>query len=389
MTHHVSKRASASPKPGLYLVASLLAGACLTASGASAQSGAPPTARAMGTIASVEAYWTPERLKSAEPLDMPQTTRSSARTGEAAPTGRSRYHRGSGPTHDVGRDLERQLFVPDRAAESGLAPMDFATTGFYFTTSRVFPNAAVKAYPNRAAGKLFFSDTVHGGNFVCSASAIAPRLIVTAGHCVAHGSPVAGTRHFYSNLLFVPAFNSGTAPFKQWTWTNATTTNNWFLSGSVPNLQDTAIVSLADQTHKGALRRLGDVTGWLGWWTLGGRQLNNHITQLGYPCNLDSCARMQVNNAAGIRIVSNNLEIGSLMSGGSSGGPWIQDHGVAPTGASGFTAGNWVVATTSYEYLPAASNMVLGASIFQNAGFGGHGFVDLWNLACTWQPGNC
>jgi hypothetical protein len=98
---------------------------------------------------------------------------------------------------------------------------------------------------------------------------------------------------------------------------------------------------------------------------------------------------MQINNAPGIRIVNNNLEMGSLMSGGSSGGPWIQDYGVAPTGASAFTAGNWVLAATSYEYLPAASNRVLGASIFQNAGFPGHGFLDLRNLACSWRAGNC
>jgi V8-like Glu-specific endopeptidase len=391
MTRIETTRASARLNHTVSLAAALVAGVCLIAPGAKAQDdGAPPSARATGAAARADVYWTPERMKSAVPLDMPKATGPAKRVGEAAPKGKAQLHRGSPPTVDVGRNMERQLYVPDRnGASSRAETRDFATPGFFFTTSRVFPDAATRAYPNRAAGKLFFSDTVHGGNFVCSASVIAPRLIVTAGHCVAHGSPNAGVRHFHSNFLFVPAFRNGVAPFRQWNWVRATTTNNWFLSGSVPNLQDTAIIELADQNFGGVSRRIGEITGWLGTWTLGGRQLNNHITQIGYPCNLDSCARMQINNAPGIRIVSNNLELGSLMSGGSSGGPWIQDHGVAPTGASAFTAGNWVLATTSYEYLPAATNRVMGASIFQNAGFRGHGFGDLRALACSWRVGNC
>jgi hypothetical protein len=147
-----------------------------------------------------------------------------------------------------------------------------------------------------------------------------------------------------------------------------------------------AIVGLADTVYKKQLRRIGSVTGWLGWWTLWGRQYPNHITQLGYPCNLDSCALMQINNAQGVRIVSNNVELGSLMQGGSSGGPWIQDYGVPPTGSSSYTAGNWVLGTTSYQYTGAS---VLGSSIFQNAGYSGGGFGDLWNTGCAWQTGNC
>jgi V8-like Glu-specific endopeptidase len=387
MMRNTLTRATARTTTGTSLAAALVAGVCL---GASIAEAAPPSTEAGRAGARVEGYWTAERLKNAVPLDMPVARGRVEQEGDAAPRGKPSFQEGSPPTLEVGRALERQLYEPDENdGASRVEARDFATPGFFFTTSRVFPTGTTRAYPNRASGKLFFSDTVHGGNFVCSASAIAPRLIVTAGHCVAHGSPNAAVRHFHSNFLYVPAFNLGAAPFRQWTWVRATTTNNWFLSGSVPNRQDVAIIELADQNFGGTLRRIGEVTGWLGWWTLGGRSLNNHITQLGYPCNLDSCARMQINNAPGIRIVNNNLEMGSLMSGGSSGGPWIQDYGVAPTGASAFTAGNWVLAATSYEYLPAASNRVLGASIFQNAGFPGHGFLDLRNLACSWRAGNC
>lgn len=374
------------------LCAFLGAGALAGAFGLeSAAAQAVPTARAIAPAASIEAYWTPERMQSAIPMDMPKADPSRTPAAAPASNGAATSRPGSAPTVDVGRGAERRLFVPnaDKRTAAEVGPADFGTAGYYHTTSRLFPNGAVRTYPNSAAGKLFFSDTVHGGNFVCSAAAITYRLIVTAGHCVAHGSTSAATRHFYSNILFVPAYNSGAAPFKQWPWVNATTTNNWFLSGSVPNAQDTAIVQVADVKFAGVFRRLGTVTGWLGWWTLGGRQLNNHITQLGYPCNLDSCEREQINSAGGVGIVSNNLEIGSLMGGGSSGGPWIQDYGVAPAGASTYTAGNWVLATTSYQYLGTPSPQRLGASIFQNAGYAGHGFGDLWNTACGWSPTNC
>lgn len=369
-----------------YLAAGLLAGA-FAAGSAAAQS--VVTTRAAVSAAKVEAYWTPERLKSAVPMDMPAADPSKKPSAAPASKGAPQRHLGSAPTLDVGDDLKRQLFASkaDKRsdARSEAEPTNFGTAGFYFTTSRLFPPAAAKAYPNSAAGQLFFSDIVHGGNFVCSASAISYRLVVTAGHCVAHGDPSAP--HFYANLLFVPATANGSAPYKQWPWTgNAVTTANWYFSGSVPNVQDVAIFETADQNYKHQLSRLGTVTGWLGWWTLGGRQLLNHVTQLGYPCNLDSCQLEQINTAGGVRIVSNNLEIGSAMQGGSSGGPWIQDYGVYPNGGPAYTAGNWVLAATSYQYFGAS---VLGASIFENAGYGGGGFVDLWNVGCSWRVDNC
>jgi V8-like Glu-specific endopeptidase len=372
------------------LAGGILAGASLSLQTAAAQN--VVFARNVASAASVAAYWTPERMKSAVSLDVVSTGTPAAASTAAAPKGTAKHSAGSPPTVEVGDALKTQLFTPEtgKATDAtGADTTNYGTYPFLFTTGRVFPNNAVKAYPNRAAGKLFFSDTVHGGNFVCSASAIKYRVVVTAGHCVYHGSTLAGTRHFYSNILYVPAYINGNAPFKAWPWATAVTTVNWAFSGSVPNVQDVAMIEVQDVVINTVTRRLGEVTGWLGWWTLWGRSYPNHVTQLGYPCNLDSCQMMQINNAQGVRIVSNNVEIGSAMQGGSSGGPWIQDHGVYPAGGPAYTAGNWVLGVTSYQYLGTPSPMVLGASIFQNAGYAGGGFGDLWNYICARRVGNC
>jgi V8-like Glu-specific endopeptidase len=389
MFRTMSDRIYHNLKSCAYLAGGLLAMQTAGALDAGAQG--VPSATATSGAAGIAAYWTPERMKSAVSLDAVASGTPTKSSAGRAPQGTSKSHEGSPPSLEVGDKLMKQLFVPDggKETDSGPAPTNFGTAGFYFTTGRLSPPNAARVYPNRAAGKFFFSDTVHGGDFVCSASAIKFRVVVTAGHCVAHGSAVAGTRHFYSNMLYVPAYANGAAPYGSWPWAYATTTNNWFLSGSVPNLQDVGMIEVSDQVIGGVLRRLGNVTGWLGWWTLGGRQLLNHVTQLGYPCNLDSCQLEQINNAGGVRIVSNNLEIGSAMQGGSSGGPWIQDYGVFPVGGPAFTAGNWVLGVTSYQYLGTPSPAVLGASIFQNAGFAGHGFGDLWNAVCAHRAGNC
>jgi len=394
---HVKRRTLSHMKlkAAAFFTASTMALAIAGSPIADAQTQKLPSVSARVSAMSVQQYWTPERLKSAVSLDaVVSTAPGSAKASEMAPmTGqKSQKSVGSPPKRDVGDSLKQQLFVPDAAAAKATSdpePANFGTSGFYHTTSRVFPAVADRTYPNRAAGKLFFSDTVHGGNFQCSASVIQRRIVVTAGHCVAHGSPDAGTRHFYSNFLFIPAYRDGLAPFGSYSWAFAVTTNNWFLSGAVPNSQDVAMIEVQDIVRGGILRRIGEVTGWLGWWTLWGREYPNNITQLGYPCNLDACGKMQITHAQGVRIVNNNVEIGSAQQGGSSGGPWIQDHGVASVGAPAFTAGNWVLGVTSYQYLGDPSPQILGASIFQNAGFPGHGFGDVWNSACAHRVGNC
>jgi hypothetical protein len=177
----------------------------------------------------------------------------------------------------------------------------------------------------------------------------------------------------------VPAYNNGTAPFGVWTPSQEWITNTWYFSnGSVPNPQDVGILIARDQRTK-----LGYTTGWLGYYT---NQLgNNNVSILGYPCNLDSCSKMEETFAQTFEYGGNNTYIyGSAMKGGASGGPWIQDFGIAPAGApAGLLGNNYLVAVTSYGPVN-TSLMYLGASNLDGD------FLNLLSAACgAASSGNC
>jgi len=264
-----------------------------------------------------------------------------------------------------------------------VVPEATSSFGARFTTGRVFPDAATTTYPNSTVGKLFFHDPRTGEDFVCSASVLRPRLIATAGHCVTHPSTVPAQRYFFTNFLFVPAFRNGAAPFLSWTSSQQWVANAWFFSnGSVPNEQDVAILIARDRTISGVVRKIGSVTGFLGFFT---NQLsNNNATMLGYPCNLDSCQRMEINNAQTFRSGGSNTFIyGSAMRGGSSGGPWTQDYGVKPVSNPVVSLGNnFLIAVTSYGPI-ATEPKYQGASNLDAR------FLNVLTNACNSNPGNC
>ncbi len=79
-----------------------------------------------------------------------------------------------------------------------------------------------------------------------------------------------------------------------------------------------------------------------------------HITQLGYPLCLDNGAYMERNDTQGVVSPSfaNNSVMGSLMCGGSSGGPLIINFGMPSqltgTTPGGGAQGNAVIGVTSW-----------------------------------------
>lgn len=345
--------------------------------------------------AQTEKYWTSERLAHAKTKqltpqtgvnDLPLTAGQPQNTNE--PSVRSG---GSRPSLRADLSMQKLLVQPADLAEAAtelanqtpfdqITPEATSSFGAYFTTSRVSPDAATTAYPYSTAGKLFFTDPRTGGNFVCSASVLRPRIVVTAGHCIASPSTDPRQRYFYSRFFFVPAYRNGFAPYGTWTPTLIGVTNQWYFSdGSVPNAQDVGMMVAAD--HNGV--RLGFITGWLGYFT---NQLSrNNVTMLGYPCNLDSCTRMEENFAQTFESGGNNTYIyGSAMRGGSSGGPWIQDFGITPAGAPlGLLGNNYLVAVTSYGPI-STTPMYQGASNLDSR------FIGLLNAVCgSANSGNC
>jgi hypothetical protein len=230
-----------------------------------------------------------------------------------------------------------------------------------FTTNRA---RFVTSYPQSATGELFF--LINGQSFICSASLIKPGLLVTAAHCVAN----FGQSRFYSGWRYLPARNGTVAPFGVWTAASAAVLSSYFngtdscFQPGVICQDDVAVILLRPQL--GLVP--GNITGWLGygWNGYGFFNGRTEVAQLGYPCNLDSCRIMERSDSQGFTdgVFSFNTIIGSAQEGGSSGGPWPVNFGIAPVGLQASAlARNIVVGVTSWGFID-PTIMEQGASPF-------------------------
>ena len=284
-----------------------------------------------------------------------------------------------------------QLVAPQDVPQgSGIEPEEFGTSAQPFTTSEVnaIGDLTVNYYPYRAAGKLFFN--IGSSSYLCSASLIKPGIVVTAAHCVAN----YGQKQFYSGWTFVPAYNNGSAPYGSWTAASATVptayydgTDNCTQYGVIcPD--DVAVITLNPQSGRYA----GYYAGWFAYgWNGYGYNASSQalISQLGYPVALDGGLLMQRNDSQGFvsSSFSNNTIIGSLMTGGSSGGPWLVNLGTPPS-LSGTSFGSAathdvVVGVTSWGYNDTSVKQQ-GAAPFTSGNI-----VNLVNTVCTATPAAC
>ena len=330
--------------------------------------------------AETRAYWTSERLANAQPM-LPKVNQSAvtpeaARQGSGAPVSLP----GKRPTVSLSSDAATRLYDPAQARiqpEAGdVESQAVGSFGAHFSSARVNPPALETIYPNRTVGKLFFR--IGASNFVCSASVLRARVVVTAGHCVHRGS--GGAAGFHNSFLFVPALTNGGAPIGTFTPRFVGTTAQWAVSnGIVPNAADFGMFEMNDRAGV----KIGSITGFLGFRTLS--LIPNHTTKLGYPCNLDACQKMQQVTSQSFRATSpNNVEYGSNARGGSSGGPWVMNYGIQGTGGL-TTSLNALVSVTSYGYVSTLPQVQGGSIPDSRPG----GFIPLLNLVCAQRAGNC
>ena len=376
MTNHFRSLILGSALPAAMILAAATAQPARADATPAPHAVAPP-----GTDAQVLNYWTADRLRAARPMRLsvtgkPHHAMLSPRLSKSA----TQIVQGAFPTEDAGDDLATQLFDVTQNQQPGhiKAPL-VGSSGLPYTTNRVYPTGdkqLVKVFPYATFGQLFF--TINGSPYVCSASVIRANVIATAGHCVNDGFG-----NYYANWLFVPGENNGAAPFGKWTWADADTTSSWYNGGGVvPNDQDDALIVLNETKVKGRLHRVGDLVGYLGYEF--NAPLPTAVTQIGYPCNLDSCADPVAAYTQDNAGPANNFQWGTDSFGGASGGPEIQDFGQAPSGIPGETlGGNIVVSSTSYTYTDTGVQED-GGSIFYAPGQNGeYTFGDLINWACS------
>jgi V8-like Glu-specific endopeptidase len=240
-------------------------------------------------------------------------------------------------------------------------------------------SVAVTSFPWRATGRLSF--LIGGSEYVCSASMIGPGLLVTAAHCV-YTFGTNSSAGWHTDFVYTPALYDPNlpVPYGNWTFTSETIATSYYngsdtcyQTGVVCN-NDIAVVAVTPK--RGA--QVGNTTGWYsyGWngysyvSSFGGASLAS-ITQLGYPVAFDNGELMERTDGIGGFWATGNLHntvLGSAMTGGSSGGPWLVNFGAVPvlsTSASlGNAAGaNVVVGVTSWGYTTVGTN-TQGASFF-------------------------
>jgi V8-like Glu-specific endopeptidase len=290
-----------------------------------------------------------------------------------------------------GARTARFLGTPATVSDDGVGSQEFGTSNHPFSTAMADLVGGVTAtntsYPYRASGKLFFK--IGDSTYVCSASLIKRGVVVTAAHCVAN----YGARQFYGSWQFVPGYRNGAAPYGVWSVAQAWVKTSYYngtdgcaVYGVVcPN--DVAILTLS--TQSGGYP--GTATGWYGygWGGFGFAGTLTQVTQIGYPVCLDSGVFMERNDSYGFVSApnSNNTVIGSLMCGGSSGGPWLVNFGIRPvlSGTASGTASdpNIVVGVTSWGYTSVGVKEQ-GASPFTAANV-----PSLVTSACTAVPAAC
>jgi hypothetical protein len=302
-------------------------------------------AAAAAQAAAIAEYWTPENMRSAKPYPMPARYVSPDQLQPAAaglPPGPPGAQPGYNPkdpnstpnsaplTFDALEDLALSRSM---AGADSVAP---ATAGYPSAHTTWEYQGAYRVYPVSPIGKLFF--TQGGGNWVCSASLIGYRHVVTAGHCV-HSGNNSGTG-WSTNVMFCPSYDSsqgGVNPVTGcWTTNDVFTTTAWYSSSGEAD----ADLGMAVYGNVGTIinNYPGSALGYLGYgWNWG---IGQHENMFGYPsADRPANDHNEFADFNGGKIYATGAEeagytfnwgsypdskvLGTTQTPGCSGGPWV------------------------------------------------------------------
>jgi V8-like Glu-specific endopeptidase len=241
-------------------------------------------------------FWTTERMRAAQPLDLPTLTVTPGKAPAGAP--------------------------------SVVEPLAFPSGGAPWTGGGAVVNTT---------GRVFF--TYQGRTASCSGSAVNSgnkSTVITAGHCVKL------TGAFHTNWVFVPAYNNGSAPFGTWTARALMATPQWVASENITYDIGAAVVN----TLNGA--SLTDVVGGQG--IAFNQPRGQNMYAFGYPAAAPYNGTILIYCSG--RVFNEFLGTGAIgmtcnMTGGASGGPWFLQFSEA-TGTGVLNSVN----SFKYNFLP-------------------------------------
>lgn len=285
--------------------------------------------------------WTREEMLAAKPYPMPEPAFDKGDIYTVAPTRQGTpfsspggMGEASAKTATAAEAVAEAAFGPD---PQPLAPPAY-TYPFPYSRWENLPATRYADFPYRTIGKVFFTK-FGGGNFVCSASSISNYAVITAGHCVSDG-----LGHFHTNWVFVPAYNSGSAPYGQWTANFLTTRAAWHTGSGNDWEEDIGGAIL----NKLAGLKISQKVGWLGFQS--SQSIIQHWHSIGYPAAAPFTGAKMIICAAGYAktdVVNGALMtfgIGCDTTGGTSGGPLIKNF------SNTTVSSNYVNGVNSYKY---------------------------------------
>jgi V8-like Glu-specific endopeptidase len=249
---------------------------------------------------------------------------------------------GAGASVDVQLDAKaiRSYWTPARM-RAALPGSVLAPGGPGVARAKGSPLHEAVAHPQRAPmrthGKVFF--TIPPYDLQCSATSVkAPTgsLVITAGHCSYDHSTLNPVGNAIRNWEFVPAYRDGHAPFGEWPGTS-TATAEWRSSG--PLLSPTGEILGGDlrfDVGAGIVeRRNGSTLSSV----VGARKIafnrsrKQRYLAVGYPAEGQfngrrefSCDSGQIGRDGSLGAPA-TIAIACDMTGGSSGGGWVNSHG--------------------------------------------------------------
>ena len=241
---------------------------------ANANSTASPTVKVAADPAGAAAFWTPEKMRTATPMDQLFTPRTGIRTDVAAGT----------PT------VVQPQSIPNGGA---------AWTGGGAVT--------------KTAGRVFF--TTGGRTASCSGNAVTSankNTVITAGHCV----KLQGSWH--TNWVFVPGYSNGTEPYGRWAAKATYSTPQWTATEDISFDIGAAVVNPVGG------RSLTDVVGSTG--IAFNQARKQQMYSFGYSAappydgsKLIYCSGTAIDDF----LLSKGIGLTCNQTGGSSGGPWF------------------------------------------------------------------